>query len=313
MLGDTSGLAGNHVGLPYVVEEGSLTVVDVSHHSDDRRPGDEVFLPVFLLLLDFLGELRGHELDLVAELLRHEHQGLGVEPLVDGHHEAEAEAGSDDLVHRGVVHKCGKVVHGHELSHLEHLLLGGLLLEFLLELEGCELSLLLPVLGSEVALLAVVHLCICLLDLLLNLLLHLLLFGLGHCRLEAVAVASLAVLGIVLALVLSVLAVPVIPALALLLSAFVVPAVVLSSLPGVVLVNLVHIDLLAAVLGYALALLSSLRLELGEVHLADYLESAGADRLDWLHYGHRLLHDCRGCRLVRRGLSGLAFLCLLPV
>ena len=43
----------------------------------------------------------------------------------------------------------------------------------------------------------------------------------------------------------------------------------------VVIVNLVHIDLLASALGNALSLLVLLRLELGQIHLADNLQAVG--------------------------------------
>ena len=83
VLGYASRLAGNHVGLAYVVEQRGLAVVDMTHDGNYRRPRKQVFRPVHLLGAAYLlGEVRSDELDLVAELLRHEHERLGIEPLV---------------------------------------------------------------------------------------------------------------------------------------------------------------------------------------------------------------------------------------
>ena len=41
VLGDPSGFANDHVGLPYVIEQRCLPVVDVSHHGDHRGPRNE--------------------------------------------------------------------------------------------------------------------------------------------------------------------------------------------------------------------------------------------------------------------------------
>ena len=60
-------------------------MVNVTHHGDDRRPWNEVFLTVGLLAasLDLFGQVGGDELYLVAELLSDKHKRLCVKPLVD--------------------------------------------------------------------------------------------------------------------------------------------------------------------------------------------------------------------------------------
>ena len=251
VLGYASRLAGNHVGLAYVVEQRGLAVVDMTHDGNYRRPRKQVFRPVHLLGAAYLlGDVRGDELDLVAELLRHEHERLGIEPLVYGHHETEAHAGTDDLDDRHVVHEGRKIVDGHELGNLEYLLLGSRLREFLLGTLGRSLALLLAVLRTEAVLLALVHLGIGLLDLLLDFLLELLLLGLRHGRLETVAVA--------LTLALSRLGLR--PATAVLLRRL----LYIRS-------GLGYIHLLGSLV-YALALLRRLAVELAEVYLAYDLE-----------------------------------------
>ena len=136
VLCDSSGLSRDHIGLADIVQQGSLAVVDVAHHCDDRRPGLEVLLPVRLaVLIDFIGKLGGHELHLVSELLGDENEGLRIEPLVDGYHQSEVEAGSDNLVHRSVVHKGSEVIDGHELGDFQYFPLCSLLSHLLLCLQ----------------------------------------------------------------------------------------------------------------------------------------------------------------------------------
>ncbi len=66
VLGDAAGLAGHHVGLADLVEEGGLAVVDVAHDGHDRWPGLQRILGVVLVvevLEGELGLLRGARLD----------------------------------------------------------------------------------------------------------------------------------------------------------------------------------------------------------------------------------------------------------
>ena len=257
VLRDASRLTGDDIGFTNIVEQRGLTMVNVSHHRDDRRPWNKVFLAVNLLAatLDLLGQVGRDKLYLVAELLGDKHKGLRVKPLVDGHHHAELHASLDHLVDRSVVHKGGEVVGGHKLGDLENFLLGYLLCHLLLGLGGRLFPLLLSVLGSEVVLLVVVHPGVGLLDLLLDFLLHRLLLLLGHDRLEAIrsAVALLSALALLLCL----------------------PGVLVLVLAGTVvrlLAFLGHIDLLTALGDSFPLLVAFLRLELGQVYLSKNLE-----------------------------------------
>ena len=256
VLGATTGLARNDVGLAYVVEQRRLAVIDVSHHGDDRRPLHEILRTVRrFVCIDFFGDVSGHELDVVAEFFRYEDEGFSIEPLVDGHHKSKAHTSADDLDHRSVVHKGSEVVYGHKFGDLERLLASCSLGELLLGLEGCGFALFLAVFCTEVVLLALVHPGVGLLDLLLDLLLHFLLLRLGHSRLEA--------FGVFVALAFT--------AAGLLLRLLLIVLVLLVLLAGVAVdirPGLGHVNLLLA---YALAFLR-LALELVEVNLADNLE-----------------------------------------
>ena len=85
MLGNTSGLTGDDIRISDVVEEGCLTMVDVSHHCDDRRSCHEICLVLRLLsvLVYLILDIRGHELYFVSELLCNKHKCLCVKSLVD--------------------------------------------------------------------------------------------------------------------------------------------------------------------------------------------------------------------------------------
>ena len=82
VLGDSSRLAGDHVGVTYVVEQRCLSVVYVTHDGDNRCARHEIVL-VVLLLTHGLAYLCAHILGLESELLCHQVDGLGVEALVD--------------------------------------------------------------------------------------------------------------------------------------------------------------------------------------------------------------------------------------
>ena len=257
VLGDTTRLAGNHVGIADVVQEGGLTMVHMAHDGDDRRPAHEVFLTVRFLLLNLVGQLRGHEFHLVTEFLGHQDQGFGIEPLVDGYHHTQAHAGADYLDDRGIVHQGGQVVDRHEFRYFQNLLFGQFFGQFLLGAVGGGFAFLLAVLGAEVALLVVVHPGVGLLDLLLDFLLHGFLLLLGHGRFEAVTVAFATLAFLAFLLGGNVLGTGFLP-------------VFLAGL--VVGFDLVHIHLLAS-LGDALAFFGFLFVELGKVDLAQDLES----------------------------------------
>ena len=146
VLGDAARLAGDDVGVAYMVEQRCLTVVDVTHDRDNRGTRHELALVVFILA-DGLLHLSAHIFGLEAKLLCHHVDGLGVEALVDGGHDADAHQRGDDLRH-GDVHHRGELRHGNKLGELQHLalLLLGACLSVELLLHG--LALLLAVFGA---------------------------------------------------------------------------------------------------------------------------------------------------------------------
>ena len=99
VLGDATGLLGDHVGLADRVEQLGLAVVDVTHDGDDRRTGHEVVLVALVLAeLDVEGleqlavlVLGRDDLDDVVELVAEQLERLVVDRLRRGDHLAEVE------------------------------------------------------------------------------------------------------------------------------------------------------------------------------------------------------------------------------
>src|SRR5690606_23155941 len=111
----SSDLPRNDVRLTDVVQQRRLTVVYVTHHRDDRRPGQQILRPVLGDLLLHLGDVLLLTHRLIAELVHQQFDLVEVEPLVDGDHQPEVlEGGGDDLRGRHV-NQFGDLRHGQEL------------------------------------------------------------------------------------------------------------------------------------------------------------------------------------------------------
>ena len=89
MLSNAAGLACNNVGVANVVEQRCLTVVYVSHHSNDGRTRNEVGL-IIGLFGNGLRNFRTYVLGLKSELFCNKVNGFGIEALVDRNHDAHA-------------------------------------------------------------------------------------------------------------------------------------------------------------------------------------------------------------------------------
>ena len=162
VLCDAASLAGDDVCLAYIVEQRGLTVVYVAHHGYDRSARNEVVL-VVLHLGDSLLHLCTYVFCLEVELLSHEVDGLGVETLVDRHHDAHAHERTNHLVHAHVHHRS-ELRYGNELGQLQCLALLVLLAQLLVYLLLSSLALLLTILRALLVLvLLVCEACKCLL------------------------------------------------------------------------------------------------------------------------------------------------------
>ena len=104
VLGNAAGLTGYHVGVADMVEQRGLAVVDMAHDCHDRSTRNEVVL-IILLFADRLLHFGTDILRLEAELVGNKVDGLGIQPLVDGNHDADGHQGGDDLRHRDIHHR----------------------------------------------------------------------------------------------------------------------------------------------------------------------------------------------------------------
>ena len=196
MLCDTTGLTCNDIGAADVVEQLSLTMIDMTHHCDDRWTAHEFVLIVFLVG-KFLLNLFTYIFSLKTELVSYEIDSFGIKTLVDRHHNADAHACLDDLNYTDV-HHCCKVVGCHKLGQLQYLALCCFCLFELCSTFSCGVALILAVLDTLlVRLVGKTSKCF----------LHLLLYILLTDLLFEVVVALLAVLVLLILAVLSVLAV----------------------------------------------------------------------------------------------------------
>jgi hypothetical protein len=118
VLGDTTGLTGDHVRFADVIEQGGLAVVDVAHDGDDRRTGRSMRSSTSASSCKVLLHIGTDELHFEAVLLGDHGEGFGIEALVDAHHHTQREAGLDDVGHRHA-HHARQLAGGHEFGDLE--------------------------------------------------------------------------------------------------------------------------------------------------------------------------------------------------
>ena len=118
VLGDAAGFARRHLGTADVIEQGGLAVVDVTHHGHHRRTRHQFGMGRrhFLFGEGFRIVQRSRH-RCVAQLLNHDHRGVLVERLVDGHHLAQLHELFDDLgrLDRHLVRQFG---HGDGFGHV---------------------------------------------------------------------------------------------------------------------------------------------------------------------------------------------------
>ena len=146
VLGNTTRLTGNHIGIADVVEQRSLTMVYVTHHSYDWSTWNQIVLIIHFLADSFLN-LCADIFGLEAELLCHHIDGLCIQTLVDRYHDSNTHQSRDNLSNADIHHRS-QFAYGNELCEFQYLtlllLLTNLVLKFLLH----SLALFLTVLST---------------------------------------------------------------------------------------------------------------------------------------------------------------------
>ena len=119
MLGNTTRLTGNHIGIADIVEQRGLTMVYVTHHGYDWSTWNQVVL-IILFLAHCLLNLGTHVFGLETELLSHHVDGFSIQTLVDRNHDTYTHQSRDNLSNADVHHRS-QLANGNELSELQGL------------------------------------------------------------------------------------------------------------------------------------------------------------------------------------------------
>ena len=119
MLCDTTGFTGNYIRLTDIVKQGSLTMVNVSHHCNNRSARQQVFRRVFFFN-DGLCHFRTYIFSLESELFGNQIDSFRIQTLVDRNHDTDAHTSSDNLIDRNVHHRC-QFISCYEFGELQYL------------------------------------------------------------------------------------------------------------------------------------------------------------------------------------------------
>ena len=148
MLCDTTRLTGDNIRLTDIVEQWSLTMVYVSHHSYNRRTRFQIFLRIFFFD-DSLCHFRTYIFRLKAELFCHQINRFRIQTLVDRNHYTDTHTSSDNLINR-YIHHTRQLIGCYELRQLQHFAFFHLLVFQFLHTVGNHLPFFLTVFGSLV-------------------------------------------------------------------------------------------------------------------------------------------------------------------
>ena len=146
VLSNTTGLTGDYIGLTNVVEQRGLTVIDMTHHSNDGSTWLQVFFVVLLFHYSF-AYFCTYIFCCISVFFGNEVDGFSVHTLVDADHNTYAHACTDNLGDRHVHHRC-QFVGSNELCQLQHLAFCCLLFQFLLHSLTDGIALLTTILGT---------------------------------------------------------------------------------------------------------------------------------------------------------------------
>ena len=146
VLGNTTRLTGNHIGIADIVEQRGLTVVNVTHHGYDWSTWNQVVL-IILFLAHGLLNLGTHVFGLETELLSHHVDGFSIQTLVDRYHDTYTHQGRDNLSNADVHHRS-QLANGNELCKLQNLAFLLLLTSLILQLLLYSLTFLLTILST---------------------------------------------------------------------------------------------------------------------------------------------------------------------
>jgi len=146
VLGDTTSLTGDDVGLADIVEQRGFTMIDVTHHRHNGWTGDQIFL-VVLFHVDGFHDLGTDVVGLEAEFVSDKVDGFCIQPLIDGYHLTDRHAHRNNFDDR-YVHHVGKVVDRDKLGDLDDSAFFALTKGLILSTLRHDLPFFFPVLGA---------------------------------------------------------------------------------------------------------------------------------------------------------------------
>ena len=111
MLGDIARFLRSDIGIAQRIQQGSFSVVHMSHHGDHGGPGDEAGFVVFQAFEADFHVGFADPFDVVAEFAYHQFRRVGVENLVDGGHDIHFHQCLDN-VGAAFRHAVGEFLHG---------------------------------------------------------------------------------------------------------------------------------------------------------------------------------------------------------
>ena len=132
MLCNTTGFTCNYIGISDMIEQRSLTVVDVSHHRYNRCTRYKIVLVVNIFtdsFLHFCTDIFGLE----TEFICHHINGFGIKSLVYGNHDAYTHQRRNNLCHADIHHR-GQLADGNKLRKFQYFCFFTLCIGFLLKL-----------------------------------------------------------------------------------------------------------------------------------------------------------------------------------
>ena len=146
MLGNTTCLTSNHIRVTDMVEQRSLTMVNMTHDSNDRSTWYKVIL-IINLLANSLLYLSTYILCLEVELISNKVDSLSIQTLVDRNHDTDRHQCWDDIRYRNI-HHCSQFRNSNKLCQLQYLTFLALCLSLRIQTLLNSITLLLTVLST---------------------------------------------------------------------------------------------------------------------------------------------------------------------
>ena len=105
MLSDTTRFTGNHIRITDIIQQRSLTMVNVSHHRNNRWTRNPIFFVIFIFIcLDCFNYISTYIFRLETELFSNNINCFSIQTLVDRNHNTDTHASRYDFRNRHIHH-----------------------------------------------------------------------------------------------------------------------------------------------------------------------------------------------------------------